>query len=156
MSLLKTLKFKFSDFIMHRNVITSPECLCRCKTHCQDAVWSLRRYKFGLRSVSLLLVYFLFRPEPPVEPGTPAHSTVCQTLACFTSTQGWPVWWAGDKKRRQVLQTCQETWLLLGLSFLFILVQGIKVNPKRYELCWCLILKFRALFMKYWLNILTH
>lgn len=52
---------------------------CRCKTHRHDAVWFLRCYEFGFLSVCSLLVYFFFRPEPPVEPGTPVHSTVCKT-----------------------------------------------------------------------------
>lgn len=57
---------------------------------------------------------FLFRPEPPAEPRTPAHSTAYKTLACFTTIQQKAVGWAGDKKvkkerdrvREQVPQTC--------------------------------------------------
>ncbi|XDV13563.1 hypothetical protein PO909_001947, partial [Leuciscus waleckii] len=37
--------------------------------------------------LSALPVSFLCGPEPPAEPGTPAHSTAGKTPACFTTTQ---------------------------------------------------------------------
>jgi len=44
---------------------------------------------------------FLFRPEPPAEPRTSAHSTACKTLACFTTIQVKAIGWAGDKKKKK-------------------------------------------------------
>lgn len=93
-----------------------------CRTHRHDAVWLLRCYEFGLLSVCALQVYFLFRPEPPVEPRTHFSVRITPRDELFDGLEA--------KKKTCATDLSLETWLLIGPFFILV----IKDDPKRYEL----------------------
>ncbi len=73
------------------------------------SLFGVLKLQFGLLSVCALPVSFLCRPEPPAEPGTPAHSTAGKTpgMLCYHTGKSYvmikqgTVWWDGDRKENK-------------------------------------------------------
>jgi len=104
LSLSPSLTFSFSvrlssSYTLSLPFISPPTSQCSVSLSCSVSLFfplclspslslfGVLKLQFGLLSVCALPVSFLCRPEPPAEPGTPAHSTAGKTPACYTTTQ---------------------------------------------------------------------